>query len=163
MASTATAVPSGSTPANSCPAIWVLPNRRYIRSDAQIPVPATRTSSPSPSGSSMSTTRTSGGTFRTARIRLGRRADESFLRDQHEGPAVVHEALRVLPDEALALLGVEHAGLDLGRTSEVQLPDAVVVRRGVGQAFAHVVLHVVPEARLVRQRQRPVPFAPVLA
>ena len=40
--STATAVPSSKTPANSWPAICVLPHRRYFRSEAQIPVATTR-------------------------------------------------------------------------------------------------------------------------
>jgi hypothetical protein len=62
--STATAVPSSKTPANSWPAICVLPHRRYFRSEAQIPVATTRTSSPSPSGSSTSTTSTEGGALR---------------------------------------------------------------------------------------------------
>src|SRR4051794_4946392 len=39
--STATAVPSSKTPANSWPAIGVLPHRRYFRSEAQIPVATT--------------------------------------------------------------------------------------------------------------------------
>ena len=47
--------------------------------------------------------------------------------------------------------------------AEVQLPYAVEDGRAVGEPIDHVVLHVVPETGLVRERERTVPCAPVLA
>src|SRR5258705_5138149 len=91
----------------SWPAICVLPHRRYFRSEAQIPVAATRTSSPSPSGSSTSTTSTEGGALRTAFTRCLPLIDphsssclEPPVADLSQGLAVVMSALLVAESAA---------------------------------------------------------------
>src|ERR1700683_3148800 len=73
-----------------------------------------------------------------------------------------HEPEGVLHDLLLTFGRVEHL-LDNGvGGAEMELADAVKVRRFLSQALDDVILHVAPESRLTTERERPVPVPPMV-
>src|SRR5579884_2151770 len=95
--------------------------------------------------------------------RIERRSTAHDPLDGEHAPARgrVEEATHVRSDDLLALVGVVHPVLQVGVGAEVQLRDAVELRRPVGQRLDDDVLHVPPDARMVHARQRCVLLAPM--